>query len=369
MYESLYLHIPFCKSRCHYCDFRTEALPGDDPRMDAYLEYLVREVRVASKAGLLDRVSTLYIGGGTPTHFGHGRLVELGYLLSLSIRLEQVEEYTVEANPESLGPALVRDLFALGVDRLSVGVQSFVDGELVALGRVHDAAGAARALREARQRFDNLSLDLMCGIPGQTLESWHYSLGKALEFEPEHVSVYPLQAEEGTPYTEAVGRGELPGPDEDTQAEHMEQADRVLRTNGYHRYEVASYAKPGRESRHNSRYWTGASYLGIGSGAASMLNREDGTRERWIAGEEAELLSVCEALAEDILLAMRMSDGISAERLGEAGLLLPGIHGVFRELAQLGLVTMAGSRYLPTERGWLLGNEMYSRIWALADEK
>ena len=380
MYESLYVHIPFCKQRCAYCDFSTDAASQDDPRMDAYLEFLIRDIRALTRAGELEHIRTLYLGGGTPTHFGHSRLVELAYTLSLSIRLEQVEEYTVEANPESLTPALVKDLYALGVGRLSLGVQSLVDSELVTLGRVHDAEQAIQAVQCARERFGNLSLDLICGIPGQTTESWQFSLDQALQLQPEHLSIYPLQIEEGTSLAQAVARGELPHGDDDEQAEFLLQAASTLQAAGYQRYEVASYAKPGKESKHNCRYWMGISYLGIGCGAASMLNKQDGTRERWRNGdaqelngetkghcikEEQELLSASEAAAEDLLLGMRMSRGISAQQLSQVAPLLPQAKDLFEELQQLDLLAYRENCYRPTEKGWLLGNELYQRIWGL----
>ncbi len=367
-YEALYLHIPFCKQRCTCCDFETEALPQNDEALDVYRDELIRAIRAATRAGDLAHIRTLYIGGGTPTHFGHARLVELCYTLSLSINLEQVEEYTVEANPESLTPALVRDLYALGVGRLSMGVQSFVDTELATLGRIHNSDRAREAYAEARERFDNVSIDLMCGIPGQTAESWQYSLDQALRLEPEHISVYALQREEGTPLTLALESGALHAAGEDEQADMLQQAAAVLVAAGYKRYEVASYAKPGRESKHNTCYWTGVSYLGLGRGAASMKNREDGSRERWDnqGRNLPEILSAREARAEDLLLAMRMSNGVSEELLVQACSLLPEAQTVLEDLCQLGMVEHVQNQYRPTEKGWLLGNEIYGRLWNLS---
>jgi len=383
MYEALYLHIPFCRKRCAYCDFTTEALPPDDPAMDAYLAALMSEIRQAAKRGELAAIRTIYLGGGTPTHLGHARLVELAYLLALNLKVEKVEEYTLEANPESLTAKMVNDLFALGVNRLSLGVQSFVDSELETLGRIHDAAAAIRAAGEARARFENISLDLMCGIPGQTTASWQYSLEQALALNPEHLSIYPLQIEEGTELGQRDGAwcpnllsranwGTKPRPsapqlpDEDEQAEFMEQAARFLQAHGYHRYEVASYAKPGFESKHNTAYWQGTPYLGLGTAAASMSNLPDGTRQRSKNGEEPEFLTAEEACAEDLFLAMRMARGICEEQLKQASKLLPRAQEVFSELEQLELISHQDGRYLPTDKGWLLGNELYGRIWQLA---
>ena len=414
MYESLYLHIPFCKKRCYYCDFTTEALAQEDPAMDEYLSFLISEIRQAAKRKDLTQIRTIYLGGGTPTHLGLGRLVELAYLLSLNIKLEQVQEYTLEANPESLTAAMVNDLFALGVNRLSLGVQSFVDSELQMLGRIHDAATAVRAVTDARGRFDNLSLDLMCGIPGQTTSSWQYSLDKALSLMPEHLSIYPLQIEEGTPLADLEmpmwnlcsgvrppnlldsaqtrdrapqnrgqtpitdlrqGTGLCPRPapgsafevDEDLQAELMELAATFLKAHGYHRYEVASYAKPGFESKHNTAYWSGIPYLGLGRGAASMVKLPDGTRERREFGQETEILSAKEASAEDLFLAMRMARGVNEDQLSKASILLPQAYEVFEELIHLGLVEHTDNTFKPTTKGWLMGNELYARLWELKD--
>lgn len=366
-YRSLYLHIPFCRKRCAYCDFVTEALPADDVKMDRYLNTLLLAFKRAARAGELAHVQTIYLGGGTPSYFGQKRLVELCYLISLTLPLEHIKEYTLEANPDSLTPALVKDLFALGVDRLSLGVQSFVDAELQTLGRIHDASAASQAFTQARERFENISLDLMCGIPGQTPESWEYSLLQALALDPEHLSIYPLQLEEHTPLALAIEAGELEEVSEDEQADFLEQAASVLCSAGYHRYEVASYAKEGRESLHNTTYWSGHSYLGLGTGAASMKNLPEGGRKRWLTDEEAELLIPKEAAAEDLMLAMRMSKGIAVEEVTVVESLLPHAGACFEELAGLGLVTYAEGRYLPTQKGWLLGNELFERIWALAE--
>lgn len=371
MYKALYLHIPFCKQRCAYCDFTTAAIAGDDPAIDEYLLDLESEIKQAAQCGDLAQIQTLYIGGGTPTHLGHDRLVRLALLLAHSLDVASLQEYTLEANPESLSLEICTDLAALGVNRLSLGVQSFVDSELASLGRIHDAARAKQALAQARSVFTNISLDLICGIPAQTSESWQYSLEQALALAPEHLSIYPLQLEAGTELYESLQTGRIsePLPDEDEQADFMEQAARMLAANGYERYEVASYAKPGFASKHNSCYWLGLDYLGLGRGAASMKTLADGGRQRWFDGESAEILTAREACAEDLMLAMRMKSGVSVLKLEEASRLLPTVGEVFLELQQLGLVDYvadAVAGYQPSEKGWLLGNELYTRIWSLA---
>lgn len=364
-YGALYLHLPFCKRRCRYCDFATEALATDDPRVDSYIEDLVLQVRRAGRAGLLGAVKTVYLGGGTPSHAGSARLSMLLYTLSLSMHLTPQVECTMEANPESLSPNLVRDLWALGVNRLSLGVQSFDDAVLATLGRIHDAARAREAVAMAQERFENVSIDLMCGIPGQTRESFAADVHAAVDLGVPHVSIYPLTVEEGTPFERMVESGELDEPDPDLQAEMMREAARILGAAGLHRYEVASYARPGFESRHNRAYWTGVPYLGLGSSAVTMRQRP-GCRQRVRDGRLEEELDARQMAAEDLMLAMRMSCGVSCGQVDSAASTLPEAPRAFAELEQQGLVEMRGGSYRPTEAGWLLGNRLYGRLLELA---
>jgi oxygen-independent coproporphyrinogen-3 oxidase len=362
-YGALYLHIPFCAKRCGYCDFVTEAVAADDPRLDAYTEELICDIRAASREGLLAGVETIYIGGGTPSFLGSRRLVNLVYTLALSLSLGPDTEFTLEVNPESLTPALIRDLYSLGVNRFSLGVQSLIDTELTALGRIHDARGAQAAIAAALERTENVSVDLMCGIPRQTAASWRESLDAALRSGVSHISVYPLTIEDDTAFARAIAQRTQQVPDEDEQAQMMEQAESVLCAAGLERYEVASYARPGFECRHNIAYWTGVPYLGLGRGAAGMRNLADGGRERLYVGEIVEHLTPAEAVCEDLMLGMRMQTGVSLALLQKAACRVPAITDIFEELIVLGLVAFDGKRYRPTHRSWLLGNELYGRIW------
>ena len=227
-YRALYLHLPFCVKRCSYCDFATAAVPAESPQIDEYVEDLCLQIRRKSKEGELGGISTVYLGGGTPSHMGMPRLSMLLYTLGLSMRLEPDVECTMEANPESLTSSMVRDIWALGVNRLSIGVQSFDDHVLGILGRAHDAQGAKRAIACARERFENVSVDLMCGIPGQSIESFEDSVKTAIECGVSHVSVYPLTIEPHTPFDAMVLSGQLAEPDDDVEAEHMQAAERIL---------------------------------------------------------------------------------------------------------------------------------------------
>ena len=234
-YKALYLHIPFCVKRCGYCDFATSAVERDSPIIDEYVESLVMDIRRASREGKLGAIETVYLGGGTPSYIGMRRLSMLLYALSMSMHLEPEVECTMEANPESLTAPMVRDIWALGVNRLSLGVQSFDDEVLRILGRAHDAEAARAAVRAAQERFENVSVDLMCGIPGQSEESFAESVREAVALGANHVSVYPLTIEPHTPFDAAIMRGEMLEPDEDAEAAAMEEAQRILEDAGFHR--------------------------------------------------------------------------------------------------------------------------------------
>lgn len=438
MIGALYLHIPFCVSRCAYCDFATSAC-ADEQRMDAYVEALCLQLRRAAKAGLLGQVKTIYIGGGTPTHLGSRRLNTLVYTLSLSVNLENVVEFTCEANPESIDERMVADLFSLGVNRFSIGAQSFDDATLAGYGRIHDAAAIDAALAAVRARTNNISLDLICGGPGQSMESWTQDLRHAIDADVPHVSIYPLTLEDGTALTRRVEAGECEIANEDMQADMMLAAERMLTTAGFDRYEVASYAKSGFPSYHNTAYWTGVEYLGLGAGASSMfsaataehaidaglfdvpgledgftheagwwrsrsdspeLARERHRRSRLVRNSlcasttqleqvefdfarvriaaspddvafacslgrphvELEMLDARESAVEDLMLGMRRSTGVTREQV----LAVDGALAVFERLEALGFVREQDARLVPTQRGWLLGNEVYGAIWSLA---
>lgn len=364
-YKALYIHVPFCVRKCAYCDFESCATAQSDPKMDDYLDAMVLEIRRASREGLLGSLETVYIGGGTPTHLGLARLSQLLYTLSLSMHLTPEVECTIEANPESLDERMVRDLWALGVNRISLGVQSFDDHVLKVLGRPHDSSQAIRAVKQAQTRFENVSVDLMCGIPGQSEESFAASLRQAIELGVAHISVYPLTIEEGTLFYSQVAGGLLPYPDEDVEADHMKLAQELLEASGYARYEVASYCLPGYESRHNTAYWTGLPYLGLGEGATTM-RQSNQMRERLQNGEVLERLDAAEMIVEDLMLGMRMSRGLSLGQIEEASLIFDELPSLIAELKTLGLIELTDKRAKPTQLGWLCGNELYGRFYDLA---
>lgn len=364
-YGALYLHLPFCKQRCRYCDFTTNAVSQDDPLIRDYVENLLMEIRRAGKDGRLKDCKTVYIGGGTPSYLGQKYLTEILYMLGVSMNLLPEMEVSMEANPDSLTEPMVRDLWALGVNRLSIGVQSFDDSVLATLGRVHDSQAALKAIEAALTRFDNVSVDLMCGIPGQTMESLIASVETALDAGVKHVSVYPLTIEAGTEFARMMKKGKLEPVDEDLQADMMEAAADLLVACGLHRYEVASYAYPGYECRHNIAYWTGVPYLGLGHSAVSMAQDSE-RRMRMQDGSIVDELNLPQMMAEDLMLGMRMSRGVSSEMVERATGLLPDLPKTLDKLQSQGLVCFSDGRYRPTKMGWLYGNYLYSELLELS---
>ena len=406
-FEALYLHIPFCKSKCAYCDFDSRAM-GEGCALDeavaTYCDALAAQIDAHGRAGDLAEVQTVYIGGGTPSLLGV-RLVELvrrvlGYCDPV--------EFTCEANPESFKAELARSLRAAGVTRVSLGVQSLQADELRVIGRIHSVEQALEAVALAKGAGFSTSCDLMCGLPGQTLDAWRDTLKRVLLADPDHVSVYPLQLEEGTPLERLESAGKIEVPDEDFQAQCMDIAAELLHAHSYERYEVASYAKPGHRCQHNIAYWTGVPYLGIGRSAASMCaatgdvsllleNTFDGTpdsesdgtsdgaagrssansstaRIRFTqlddAGEEFdhEFLTPREAMAEDLMLACRMTDGIGPELLARAIRVIPAdeLSAACDRAVEWNLAAWDNGALKPTHLGWLDGNKLFGIFWDLA---
>lgn len=365
-YKSLYIHIPFCLSRCNYCDFKTKAVKRNSKQIDSYFEYLVTEVRKASKAGELQEIETIYIGGGTPTFAGSKNLTQLLYALGVSLHLTPDVECSIEANPESLDKNLVCDIWALGVNRISIGVQSFDDDLLKALGRPASADDARRAIDVAQTRFENVSVDLMCGLPGQTLEGFLSDVEEAIDRGVKHISIYPLTIERGTKFDRMMRFGRLQLPDEDLQADMLQGSADTLKRAGMLRYEVSNYAYPSFESRHNINYWKSKPYLGIGDSAVTMTQNEH-RRMRVQDGIVTDDLTPDQAAAEDLMLAMRMSSGADDLQVKRAQAHLPQVYEKLGDLEGLGLIEHRCGAWRPTDKGWLLGNELYMGILDLTD--
>lgn len=406
---ALYVHVPFCAQKCRYCDFDSRSVaPCDlDAALDAYFEHLYARLDAFGNAGELRQIRTVYVGGGTPSLAGE-RLVKLARRISMWCK---PVEFTCEANPESLTAGLAAKLAEAGVTRISLGLQTLDNTELAVIGRIHDAERALEAIATVKDVGLDVSCDLMCGLPGQTMASWRCTLNGVLAAAPHHVSVYPLTLEEGTPLYCMACRDESLEPDEDFQAACMDVARERLSSAGYHPYEVASYALDGHECAHNIAYWTGRGYLGLGRSAAGMLDAEDFDRlaglfpgvgprgdfhrVRLVQRDDAatmfdsEYLSRREAAAEDLMLACRMTRGVASELLVRAVRVIPAdeLTEACDRALELGLVTwvpehgdthagpiasvdvIAGrtcARLAPTHLGWLDGNVLFELFWSLA---
>lgn len=406
---ALYAHVPFCAQKCRYCDFDSRSFAPCElgAALDAYFEQLYARLDAFGKAGALDQIRTVYVGGGTPSLAGE-RLVELARRIRAWCA---PVEFTCEANPESLTVELATALAKVGVTRVSLGVQTLDSTELSAIGRIHDADRALAAIATVKDAGLDVSCDLMCGLPGQTAASWSRTLDGVLAAAPHHVSVYPLTLEEGTPLYRLACRDESLEPDEDFQAACMDTARELLGAAGYHPYEVASYALDGHECVHNIAYWTGQGYLGLGRSAAGMLDAEDfdrlaglfpGVSSRGDAHRvrlvqrddgatafEAEYLSQREAAAEDLMLACRMTRGVGPDLLFRAARVIPtdelaaacdralelglatwvpdGVEGYAGRIASKDVIAgRACARLAPTHLGWLDGNVLFELFWGLA---
>ena len=390
----LYVHIPFCARKCAYCDFLS--FPAGPEEMRLYTGALTEEIRAAGRRGGNDPVDTVYIGGGTPSVMPAPLLEEVLRAAAESFSVREDAEVTVEMNPgaadgvmEILRNTAPADGKTLRPNRVSLGIQSFHDGELGSLGRIHTAREAEETflrLREAGVR--NLSVDLMFGIPGQTEESFLASLEKACALGPEHISCYSLILEEGTPMWERycgeteeegcarhgngaagnAGKKEIPAPlpDEETERRMAHTAARFLAENGYEQYEISNFAKPGKESRHNLRYWQRRPYLGFGLGAASFSGerrwKNTSSMRRYLTREyereEEEVLTEKDRMAETMFLGLRMLRGVDTEAFRDTyGRTAEEVYGgAIRKNVRDGLLAVKDGRIVLTARGLDLAN-------------
>jgi oxygen-independent coproporphyrinogen III oxidase len=360
-FRHLYLHIPFCRHKCGYCDFNAYA--GMDRLMPDYVAALERELAAARARLPFGALRTVYLGGGTPSLLPAGLALRLLDRVGQLFVIEPGAEITLEANPASTDPERLAAWRRGGVNRLSLGVQGFDPRALSVLERRTDGAQALRAFEQAREAgFDNISLDLIYAVPHQTPSSWRQTVERAVEMGPEHLSCYCLSFEEGTLLTRRRDRGLLPEVDPDAQWDLLELADEVLGAAGYRRYEVSSWARPGRRSRHNRAYWACRPVYGAGAGAHSygVVGR---TARRWwnvarpreyIAASpdvvaDGEELDARLARAERIMLGLRTVRGLRPPS---------GFESELAELEAGGLVSRKGSWVSPTRRGLDLHNQI-----------
>ena len=316
----IYIHIPFCRSKCDYCDFYS--LAGQEGRMADYQRALLAHIKETAPLAQGIPVDTVYFGGGTPSFYGEKRLAELLTALRKLFSVERDAEITLEANPDSVDLRALRRLRRAGFNRLSLGMQSACPGELEAVHRPHTVRQVDEAVAAAkRAKFQNLSLDLIYGLPGQTMDSWRATVEHALSLIPQHLSCYGLKVEEGTPLAGRVAAGEGL-PDDDAQADlYLWTVGRLERA-GFAQYEISNFAKPGYESRHNLRYWLTRPYIGFGPGAHSDFG---GRRYAWVRSlegyiggvlkggsilESEELIPQRERGSEYLMLRLRTTRGV-----------------------------------------------------------
>ena len=268
---SLYVHVPFCLSKCPYCDFNT--YQGIEDLKAPYVEALVREVHLWG--GLLEhpRTNTIFFGGGTPSYMAQSQIEAILEAVRASFQVGDNAEITLESNPGDVTSAFLESMLSLGMNRLSIGVQALDDGLLLMLGRRHTSAQAREAFLLARAAgCSNINVDLMYGLPNQTLDQWERTLVSALDLVPDHLSLYCLTLEEGTPLKRWVDEGSLPTPDPDLCADMYNHARTAVKSAGYDHYEISNWATPGRQCLHNMAYWENGPYLGVGPGAHSSLD-------------------------------------------------------------------------------------------------
>lgn len=318
----LYVHVPFCRSRCEYCDFYSLGGGDNAEKMDRYLQAVITHIREAGQRVGNCRVDTVYFGGGTPSYFGAGNLIRILNEIYRRFDVDGHAEITLEANPDSVTRHGLSRLLRAGFNRISIGVQSDNDAQLKALGRPHTFAQATAAVDAARRAgFSNVSIDLIYGLPGQTGAQWAGTLRSAMDLHPEHISCYGLKVEPGTPLYSYQDSVDL--PDDDAQADMYLYTAATLEEFGYHQYEISNFAKEGCESRHNLKYWLGQDYLGFGPSAASCVDNRRFTwvsdLDAWCDGvlngssftAESESLSLRDRAGEYLMLRLRTAEGIN----------------------------------------------------------
>lgn len=366
----LYIHIPFCVQKCRYCDFLSA--PASVEERQRYVEELCRRIRWWKEAMKDRKVVSIFVGGGTPSILTEGQIRQIFQALGESFGIDPEAEITLEMNPGTDVAEKLSVYREVGINRLSIGLQSASDVELGTLGRIHTYAEFREVYEQARKAgFQNINVDLMSAIPGQTLAGYEQTLKKIAELEPEHISAYSLIIEEGTPFYERYGEGRCAEelPDEETERAMYVRTREILESYGYHRYEISNYAKEGRECQHNLGYWGRRDYLGIGAGAATLLDHcrwsepniiTDG--DVWAQRQEVMELTREEEMEEFMFLGLRRMDGISKDEFLEAfGESIDRYYrDVIDKLIQEGMLTETEMKIRLTDRGIDLSNYVLS---------
>ena len=375
----LYIHVPFCRSKCQYCDFYSLATK-DDKVLDGYLDAICDHIKEAGELAPNHRVDTVYFGGGTPTFFGADGMAVILTTIRRNFDVATDAEITFEANPDSVSDRLLHRLRAEGFNRVSLGIQSDDEEMLKRLGRPHTYAQAVTAYHRIRKAgFRNVSIDLMYGLPGQDVYDWQQTLDNVLRLMPEHVSCYALKVEEGTPFAQMADALNL--PDDETVADMYLAAVETLRGRGYKQYEISNFCRKGQISKHNMKYWTGGEYLGFGPAASSDFSGKRFTLKRdlqaYITGirdggnimEEMEEIPMRERAGEYLMLRLRTSLGIDQEEY-EKLFLLPfaPLEEVLEQRRRSFHATQTDSgRWVLTPKGFLVSNDITTDLLIAQD--
>ena len=376
----IYIHVPFCRSKCQYCDFYS-LTTKDDKLMDSYLDAMTRHIKESGALAPNYKVDTIYFGGGTPSFFGADGMATILTAIRRYFDVAGDAEITFEANPDSVSDKLLRRLRAEGFNRVSLGIQSDDDAILQKVGRPHNYAQAVTAVERIRRAgYRNLSVDLMYGLPGQTLDGWEQTLRRVLTLTPDHISCYGLKVEERTPLYDYKDACNL--PDDDMQADMYLTAVEILKGRGYRQYEISNFAKKGMVSKHNMKYWTGGEYLGFGPDASSdfggkrftivrdLMAYIDGIKQNGQVISELQEIPKRERAGEFLMTRLRTADGIDPQEY-EKKYLLPfaPLEAALERCAQQRLASKRsdGCWHL-TPEGFLVSNSIISDLLLIQDE-
>jgi oxygen-independent coproporphyrinogen-3 oxidase len=365
--KAAYVHIPFCSHICYYCDFAKVLMTGQP--VEAYIDELLKEYDSYGISSL----QTLYIGGGTPSVLPADQLEKLLTHLTKNLDLEELEEFTVEANPSDLTDEVLTVLAQSPVNRISLGVQSFDDKLLKKIGRAHTEAQVYSSIERLRAAgFENITIDLIYGLPNQTMEMVERDVQKFLELDLPHVALYSLILEDHTVFMNRQRRGRLRLPSDDRNADMYEYIIETLTAKGYSHYEVSNFGKIGYESKHNMTYWDNAEYYGVGAGASGYLEgiryKNHGPVHHYLREENKrvneEVLTRKQRIEEEMFLGLRKKNGVSIERFHKKfGQTLEEVYGtIIEELAFQKMLFEADGRIQMTEKGFELGNEVFERF-------
>lgn len=376
----IYVHVPFCRSKCQYCDFYSLATK-EDKLVDGYLDAVCDHIKEAGELAPEHKVDSIYFGGGTPSFFGADGMAVILTTIRRNFDVDNNAEITFECNPDSVSDRLLHRLRAEGFNRVSLGIQSDDDEMLKKLGRPHNFAQAVGAYNRIRKAgFRNVSVDLMYGLPGQTLLQWQETLDTVLRLLPEHISCYALKVEEGTPFAEMQDALNL--PDDDLQAEMYLTAVEILQSRGFRQYEISNFCRKNMVSKHNMKYWLGGEYLGFGPSASSDFGGKRFTLKRdlqaYIAAirdggdimEEMEEIPTRERAGEYLMLRLRTNVGIEASEYEKTFLLPFGpLEDVLEKRRRMFHTTQNDKgRWVLTPKGYLVSNDVITDLLIAQDE-